>query len=112
MIYRIVCSGWDNNPSFLWAAEVPGDWSVLRGPEITNRRARFYFTEKGWRLIGRFLADAARRDGRVVRVLRRKNPSRSEVVYKDELQLAVLPRKGTARKARAPHRTKTPNYDA
>ncbi len=119
MIYRVLCNGSDGNAIFLdiwnkaeaqaaarerlmgvYAADVPGDWAGLRRPHIACRRARFYFTEKGWRLFGRFIAAAARRDGRVVRVLRRKNPMPSEVVYEDELQVAVLPRKGVPRKRR------------
>lgn len=63
----------------------------LKAPDITNSRARFYFTEAGWRQVGRYVAAQARRDGHVVRVIRRKNPARSQVVYRDDLQLALLP---------------------
>jgi hypothetical protein len=66
----------------------------LRGPSITNLRARFYFTESGWEQVGRHVAAEARRLGHVVKVIRRKEPNLSEVVYRDDLQVAVLPRQG------------------
>lgn len=62
-------------------------------PNVTNRRTRFYFTEKGWREIGKNVAANARKEGRVIRVIRRKNPDKSQIVYQDELQVAILPRK-------------------
>jgi hypothetical protein len=63
-------------------------------PRVTNPRARFYFTEAGWTTYGRNVAAAARRHGHAVRVIRRKNPSRSRVVYRDAYQVAVLPLDG------------------
>jgi hypothetical protein len=68
----------------------------LKYPGIANPRARFYFTEKGWRKIGRFVAVNASWERRVVRVIRRKNPYKSQIVYQDELQVAILPRKRNA----------------
>lgn len=65
----------------------------LHAPVVTNARARFYFTEAGWQQVGRHVAAAARRLGHVVRVLRRKNPAPSQVIYRDPLQVAVLPAK-------------------
>ena len=65
----------------------------LRSPSITNRRARFYFTERGWRKVGRHVTAEARRMGHVVKVIRCKEPDRSQVIYRDNLQLALLPRK-------------------
>ncbi len=56
----------------------------LPAPRITNSRTRFSFTERGWRQIGRALA---------LRVIRRKNPAPSQIVYRDALQLAILPEK-------------------
>jgi hypothetical protein len=73
---------------------------ALNMPDIKNPRTRFYFTEKGWREVGRFVVAEARREGHRVRVWRRKNPLRSQVVYQDKLQVAILPRKGVARKGR------------
>lgn len=65
----------------------------LKAPDINNERARFYFTERGWKLIGRHLAAMAVRHGHVVKIIRRKNPDRSQIVYEDELQVAILPMK-------------------
>jgi len=64
----------------------------LPAPRLNNRRARFYFTELGWRCYGRHVYAAARRRGHVIRVIRRKNPDQSQVAYRDAYQLAVLPR--------------------
>ena len=63
----------------------------LPTPNITNRRARFYFTEAGWELFGRHVAADARQQARVVRVLRRKQPRPSQIVYQDAYQVAILP---------------------
>jgi hypothetical protein len=62
----------------------------LRAPLIQNPRARFYFTERGWDKVGRFVARDAREKGFVMRVIRRKNPSASQVVYQDDVQIALL----------------------
>jgi hypothetical protein len=66
---------------------------ALKAPDITNPRARFYFTEAGWHQVGRIVAANARREGRVVKVIRRKNPHPSQIVYEDELQVAIIPLK-------------------
>ncbi len=60
-------------------------------PLIEHPRARFWFTEDGWKSYGRHVHDAAVRRGHVVRVIRRKNPPRSQVVYRDRYQVAILP---------------------
>jgi hypothetical protein len=65
----------------------------LPAPDFDNPRARFYFTEKGWRRVGRYVAAAGRQSGHVVQVIRRKNPRRSEIVFQDDLQVALLPRR-------------------
>lgn len=65
----------------------------LRSPRITNPRARFYFTERGWRKVGRHVAAEAKRLGHVVKVVRHKEPDGSQIVYRDALQIALLPRK-------------------
>ncbi|MEJ2375193.1 MAG: hypothetical protein P8Y71_07115 [Pseudolabrys sp.] len=69
----------------------------LRAPPLSQPRARFYFTERGWAQVGRHVAAAARRDGYVVKVIRRKQPRRSQVVYRDDLQVALLPGRGAGR---------------
>jgi hypothetical protein len=69
-------------------------------PDLQHPRTRFYFTERGWREIGKSIAAQARSEGHAVRVLRRKNPLPSQIVYQDELQVAILPNKGGKRKRR------------
>jgi hypothetical protein len=64
----------------------------LRSPPISNRRARFYFTERGWSKVGRHVAAEARRLGHIVKVVRRKEPDRSQIIYRDTLQVALLPK--------------------
>ena len=76
------------------------DGFALKAPEIENSKARFYFTEKGWRELGKAIVAQARREGHRVRVYRRKNPLASQVVYRDALQVAILPRKNVPRKRR------------
>ncbi len=66
-------------------------WGDLPMPGLSNPRVRFWFTERGWRAYGLRVAAGARASGRPYRVIRRKNPSRSEVVYRDEWQVALLP---------------------
>ena len=66
-------------------------WGDLPMPRVTNPRVRFWFTERGWRAYGRRVAAEARASGRAFRVIRRKNPPRSMVVYRDDWQVALLP---------------------
>ena len=66
-------------------------WGDLPMPDLTNPRVRFWFTERGWRVYGLRVAAAARASGRTYRVVRRKNPPRSMVIYRDEWQVALLP---------------------
>jgi hypothetical protein len=64
----------------------------IRAPaRLDNRKVRFYFTEKGWRQAGRLIAVEGREKGHAVRVIRRKEPNESQVVFRDELQIALLP---------------------
>lgn len=60
-------------------------------PRLSNQRARFYFTEAGWKKYGRNVYAAAQRGGHVVRLIRLKNPARSQIVYQDAYQVAILP---------------------
>ena len=66
------------------------DENGIEAPGIGNRRARFYFTQAGWEKVGRRLAAEAKRHGHSVKVIRRKEPRESQVVYRDELQIAIL----------------------
>jgi hypothetical protein len=66
-------------------------WGDLPMPYLSNPRVRFWFTERGWRAYGLRVAAAARASGRTYRVMRRKNPPKSMVVYRDDWQVALLP---------------------
>jgi len=66
-------------------------WGDLPMPLLSNPRVRFWFTERGWGAYGLRVAAGARASGRPFRVIRRKNPSRSMVVYRDNWQVALLP---------------------
>jgi len=59
--------------------------------KMKNRRARFYFTERGWDEFGRRLFAIAKKRGLNPTIVRKKNPKRSDVVYGDLWQVAVLP---------------------
>jgi hypothetical protein len=75
-----------------WNAGVAeGAWGDLPMPRVSNRRVRFWFTERGWRTYGLRVAAEARASGRAFRVIRRKNPSKSMVIYRDDWQVALLP---------------------
>jgi hypothetical protein len=106
MIYRILGDGeeavvdetsGDFRPSGsrfggAFTAGVAG-WDDLPYPQIEHPRARFWFTEKGWKEYGRAVYDSAVAQGHVVRVLRQKNPPESRVVYRDRFQVAIVPPK-------------------
>ena len=66
-------------------------WGDLPMPMLSNPRVRFWFTERGWRAYGLRVAAEARASGRAFRVIRRKNPSKSMLVYRDDWQVALLP---------------------
>ena len=68
-----------------------GAWGDLPAAALSDPRVRFWFTERGWHAYGLRVAAAARASGRTFRVIRRKNPSRSIVVYRDDWQVALLP---------------------
>ena len=106
MIYRILCNSVTIAPrqpgqpeTVLQNGQLMGAFMAgitgfdLKMPNIANPRARFYFTEAGWEQVGKAVAANARREGRVVRVIRRKNPEASQVVYQDALQVAIVPLK-------------------
>jgi hypothetical protein len=102
MIYRILCDGRDplsgrTRFSGAWSAGV-GGFEALNMPSVCQRW-RFYFTELGWRHIGLAVVRKARAEGRVVKIIRRRNPARSQVAYADDYQLALLPH-ATSRRRR------------
>ena len=70
-------------------------WELhLPVPDITNTRARYWFTQRGRDRFGRALASEGRLRGYLIKVIRRKNPRRSQIVFADTRQMAVLPDKG------------------
>ena len=76
------------------AGVADGAWGDLPMPMLSNPRVRFWFTERGWRDYGLRVAAGARAGGRTFRVIRRKNPSKSIVMYRDDWQVALLPDRG------------------
>ena len=68
-----------------------GAWGDLPAVALANSRVRFWFTERGWRAYGLRVAAEAQASGRAFRVIRRKNPSKSMVIYRDDWQVALLP---------------------
>lgn len=50
---------------------------------------KFFFTEKGWKEVGKKLAGEAIRAGLQIKILKLKNPKRSEILYKDAMQVVV-----------------------
>ena len=102
MIYRILVSQWDYKKGDghfrlggAYMGGLPMRFNVPR--KSFSRRARFYFTEKGWDLYGRDICKEAYqyayRNGHNFRVIRRKNPHRGEVAYRDDIQVALLPKR-------------------
>jgi hypothetical protein len=65
--------------------------ATCRCPCCPTPGLRFWFTERGWRAYGLRVAAEARASGRAYRVLRRKNPLKSMVLYRDDWQVALLP---------------------
>jgi hypothetical protein len=109
MIYRILAStsilsderGDTEGPVRVVGTRICGAFSAgvtegfggLPAPGFQVPRARFYFTELGWKQFGRAIYAAAQREGRAVRGIRLKNPHRSQLVYQDAYQVAILPRR-------------------
>jgi len=58
-----------------------------------NSRARFYFTEQGWVLYGKAVQAQATRLGFKSQVIKIKNPKKSDIVYQDYYQVAILSKK-------------------
>jgi hypothetical protein len=87
------------------SGEVPEAWlDDLRGPSRSSLPAncRFYFTERGWRDVGRNVIAAARRTGQEYRVVSIKETD-AQVVWRDKVrdyEVAVQPPSG--RRARFP----------
>lgn len=79
-----------------WSDEVVDAWiEDLRGPTRASLPAngRFYFTEKGWRLVGRRVVAAAQRTASEYRIIAIKETD-AQVVWRDQVrgyEVAVQP---------------------
>ncbi len=73
-------------------------WVEMPSPRRLFKNTKFYFTEEGWRRYGRKTVAACLTVGQRYRVIRIKEKS-VDVVYRDDVQVAVRPRK--ARQARS-----------
>ncbi len=67
-----------------------GDMNSPRRP--VNKNARFYFTEEGWRRYGRKTIEVCQQVGQRYRVLSIKENA-MDVIYRDEFQVAVRPKR-------------------
>jgi hypothetical protein len=68
-------------------------WGHMPGPRRRlNRNCRFYFTELGWNKYGRPTVSLCKRHHQRFRIITVKERS-VEVLYRDEFQVAVRPRK-------------------
>ncbi len=105
MIYRLVFTEKPDYNQWLFGLQRGGGSRVtavfyaeemdklgLKAPKHVNPRARFYFTERGWEEIGKKLVEKANKEGFKVKVIKKKNPKRSDVAYSDPYQVALLPK--------------------
>ena len=68
-------------------------WGDMRSPRRSiNQNVRFYFTEEGWRRYGRKTVEVCQQVGQRYRVIRIKENS-VDVIYRDDLQVAVRPKR-------------------
>ena len=68
-------------------------WVPMNSPRRpVNKNARFYFTEEGWQRYGRKTIEVCQQVGQRYRVLRIKENA-VDVIYRDEFQVAVRPRR-------------------
>ena len=75
------------------ASPASDPWIEMNSPRrAVNRKCRFYFTEEGWRRYGRSTIAACQRIGQEYRVLAIKEKS-VDVIYRDEFQVAVRPKR-------------------
>jgi hypothetical protein len=75
-------------------------WAQMNSPRRpVNKNARFYFTEEGWQRYRRKTIEVCQQVGQRYRVLRIKENS-GDVVYRDEFQVAVRPRRKPPDKVR------------
>jgi hypothetical protein len=94
---------WHTDPASKMGIMGAADFSWadgLRGPNRTiPQNTRFFFTEKGWKEIGRHVVAACKRKGQEVRVISVKESS-VNVVWGDDLEVAAQPKKPNSRKGK------------
>jgi len=84
---------------FVRGPRIRGYRLFVEDEEITHElvprfpRARFWFTEAGWKRFGARIAARARSEGFPVKVIKREIPA-SAIVYEDKWQVAALPSGG------------------
>ena len=92
-----VWSAWKHGLLGMAPGEVGDAWAYkLRGPSRKiPRNAKFYFTERGWREVGRHVVAACQRTEQEYRVIRIKE-CEVNVVWRDrhyDFEVAAQPRK-------------------
>lgn len=91
--------------------EVSDAWiDQLRGPTRSSLpwNCRFYFTEKGWREVGRNVVAAARRSGQEYRVIAIKETD-AQIVWRDKVrgfEVAVQPPSKGSHRASGPRESR------
>jgi hypothetical protein len=74
-------------------------WIHMPAPRRLFKHTKFFFTEEGWRRYGRRTVAACQTVGQRYRVISIKEKS-VDVVYRDEVQVAVRPRRARAARSR------------
>jgi len=68
----------------------------LRAPRKSfSKKAKFYFTEAGYKLAKEYIQKSAIKWNFELRVIKRKNPKKSQIVFQDKYQVAILEDKRT-----------------
>ncbi|MDX1437190.1 MAG: hypothetical protein R3335_10295 [Anaerolineales bacterium] len=92
---------WHQEPAFKLGILGAADFSwadTLRGPQKSiPDNVRFFFTEKGWREVGRHVVAECKRQGQEVRVIAVKENS-VNVVWGDDYEVAAQPKKPRSKK--------------
>ena len=63
---------------------------IIPFPLLRDLRAKFYFTEEGYKAVSKHLNEQAKFYGIGLRVIKRKTPKKSQVVYSDKYQVAII----------------------
>jgi hypothetical protein len=100
IVDQVTSVDWKHGLTGLTRHKSVGDaWIEMPAPRRLFKHAKFYFTEVGWRQYGRRTVAACLAVGQRYRVIRIKEKS-VDVVYRDDVQVAVRPRKGRTDRGR------------